>query len=77
MLALKLDDERLAPEHGGPLRFVGPSHLWAYKGVKWLDRVVFFDHLEPGFWESKVGDVEGRVPEAVALFDHDRSATAT
>jgi DMSO/TMAO reductase YedYZ molybdopterin-dependent catalytic subunit len=74
MLAFKLAGERLAPEHGGPLRYVGPAHLWAYKGVKWLDRVVFLDRLEAGFWESKVGDVAGRVPEAVlALFDHDRA----
>jgi DMSO/TMAO reductase YedYZ molybdopterin-dependent catalytic subunit len=77
MFALKLDGERLAPEHGGPLRYVGPAELWAYKGVKWLRRVVFFDHLEPGFWESKVGDVEGRVPEAVLdLFDHDRAGSS-
>lgn len=74
MLALKLDDERLTPEHGGPVRFVGPAHLRAYKGVKWLVRVLFVDHLQPGFWESKVNDVEGGVPEAVmAVFDHDRT----
>lgn len=74
ILALEVDGARLAPEHGGPLRYVGPAHLWGYKGVKWVDRVVFSDRLEPGFWESKVGDVAGRVPHGVlALFEHDRS----
>jgi hypothetical protein len=40
--------------------------------------VVFLYHLEPGFWESKVADVEGRVPDGVlALFDHDRGRGAS
>jgi len=65
MLAWSLDGRELAPEHGGPLRFVGPARLWGYKGVKWVARVTFLERFEPGFWEAKVGDVEGRVPEAI------------
>lgn len=69
IVAWKLDGEAIRPEHGGPLRFVPPGRLWGYKGVKWLGRISFVDSFEPGFWEQKVGDVEGRVPDAIlALF---------
>ena len=65
MLAWSLDGRELPSQHGGPLRFVGPAHLWGYKGVKWLARVTFLEHFEPGFWEAKVGDAEGRIPDAI------------
>ena len=64
MLAWSLDGGGLAPEHGGPLRWWAPT-LWGYKGVKWLTRVTFLERFEPGFWEAKVGDVEGRIPDAI------------
>lgn len=74
ILAWRFDGDPLTPEHGAPLRFVPPARLWAYKGVKWLDRVTFVERLEPGFWEAKVGDPEGRVPEAIlALFEDERA----
>ena len=65
MLAWSLDGAPLAPQHGGPLRFVAPARLWGYKSVKWLARVTFLEHFEPGFWEAKVGDAEGRIPDAI------------
>lgn len=65
VLALELDGRPLTPEHGGPVRFVPPARLWAYKGVKWVERLTFLAELDPGFWESKVGDAEGRVPESI------------
>jgi DMSO/TMAO reductase YedYZ molybdopterin-dependent catalytic subunit len=67
VLAWSRDDERLAPEAGGPLRFVGPSSFWGYKGVKWAARVGVTDHFAPGFWESKVADPVGRIPAEVEL----------
>lgn len=71
MLAVALDGRPLTAEHGGPVRFVPPARLWAYKGVKWLERVTFVNSFEAGFWEAKVGDVEGRVPHGILeLMEH-------
>ena len=67
VLAWGRDGEPLAPEAGGPLRYVGPSSYWGYKGVKWAARVGVTDHFVPGFWESKVADPVGRIPAEVEL----------
>jgi len=67
-LAWKRDGDDLAPEEGGPLRFVPPPELWGYKGVKWAQRVSVTDRFVPGFWESRIGDPVGRIPDVgVAL----------
>jgi DMSO/TMAO reductase YedYZ molybdopterin-dependent catalytic subunit len=74
VLAWALDGEPLAPEHGWPLRFVQPSWLWGYKGVKWAGRVTVGNAFVPGFWEAKTGDPEGRVPAEVLIpFDHEEA----
>jgi DMSO/TMAO reductase YedYZ molybdopterin-dependent catalytic subunit len=67
VLAWSREGAPLAPEAGGPLRYVGPSSFWGYKGVKWAARVRVTDHFVPGFWESKVADPEGRIPMEVEL----------
>lgn len=65
-----LDGAPLASENGAPLRFVPPARLWGYKGVKWVGRLSVQERFVPGFWESKVGDPEGRVPaEVLATFE--------
>jgi len=61
------DGETLPTGAGGPLRFLPPPDYWAYKGVKWADRVTIVDCFRPGFWESKVADPLGRIPEEVVL----------
>jgi DMSO/TMAO reductase YedYZ molybdopterin-dependent catalytic subunit len=38
LLALRLGDEPLAPEHGGPVRLVVPGGV-CYSSIKWLDRI--------------------------------------
>jgi len=40
LLAYKLNEKNLAPENGFPLRLVIPR-MYAYKGVKWVERIVF------------------------------------
>ncbi|GAA3513763.1 sulfite oxidase-like oxidoreductase [Aeromicrobium panaciterrae] len=40
----------LATEHGGPVRMLVP-HLYFWKSTKWITRIDFLDHDEPGFWE--------------------------
>lgn len=66
-LAWSRDGEVLGPIDGGPLRFVGPPSHWAYKHVKWATRIELVDRFSPGFWESKVADPIGRIPEDVCL----------
>lgn len=67
LLAWGRDGEPLAPEAGGPLRFVTPPEYWAYKGVKWAARVTVVDRFRPGPWESKVADPVGLIPDDVEL----------
>jgi DMSO/TMAO reductase YedYZ molybdopterin-dependent catalytic subunit len=65
LLAWRLDGEELSPEHGGPLRFVAPPTKWGYKGVKWISRLTLIDEFTPGFWEDRVADPHGDIPDEV------------
>lgn len=51
LLAAKHDGERLAPEHGGPLRLVVP-HLYGWKSAKWVQALEFVASEQLGFWEQ-------------------------
>ncbi len=51
-VAVEYDEEAIAPEHGGPARLLVP-HLYFWKSAKWLRRLEFTDHDEPGFWETR------------------------
>jgi DMSO/TMAO reductase YedYZ molybdopterin-dependent catalytic subunit len=51
MVATHFDGEPLTPEHGGPARLLVP-HLYFWKSAKWVRRLRFMEHDEPGFWES-------------------------
>jgi DMSO/TMAO reductase YedYZ molybdopterin-dependent catalytic subunit len=59
MVALRYEDDLIHPEHGGPARLLVP-HLYFWKSAKWLNKIEFVDHDEPGFWEVRgyhnVGD---------------------
>ena len=61
MLAYKLNGKDLPPENGFPLRLVIPR-MYAYKGVKWVERIVFTEKQEIGYWESRGYPVEGIIP---------------
>lgn len=52
MVALRYDNEIIEAEHGGPARLLVP-HLYFWKSAKWLNRLEFTDHDEPGFWETR------------------------
>jgi DMSO/TMAO reductase YedYZ molybdopterin-dependent catalytic subunit len=62
LLAWRVDGRDLKPERGWPLRFIPPAYKWAYKSVKWIERITFLDSFQPGAWESRVGDPKGNVP---------------
>ena len=51
LFASRHDGAPLAPDHGYPLRLIVP-HLYAWKSVKWVRGIEFFDHDVPGFWEQ-------------------------
>ncbi len=52
MMVYEWEGKPLPPEHGGPLRVITP-HLFAWKGVKWLERIEFVAEETLGFWEER------------------------
>jgi DMSO/TMAO reductase YedYZ molybdopterin-dependent catalytic subunit len=62
IFAWRLDGRDIGPDRGWPLRFVTPGYKWAYKSVKWVERITFLESFEPGMWEERVGDPKGNVP---------------
>ncbi|MQA86907.1 MAG: molybdopterin-dependent oxidoreductase [Streptosporangiales bacterium] len=52
LFAIHRNGERLAPEHGYPVRLVVP-HLYAWKSVKWARGVEYAVGEPRGFWEER------------------------
>ncbi|MBX4210461.1 sulfite oxidase-like oxidoreductase [Candidatus Parcubacteria bacterium] len=52
MVAVLYDGEEIEAKHGGPARLLVP-HLYFWKSAKWLNKLEFVDHDEPGFWETR------------------------
>lgn len=52
LLAHTVYDEPLSVEHGGPLRMITPQ-LYAWKGSKWIKKLVFMNANKLGFWEER------------------------
>jgi DMSO/TMAO reductase YedYZ molybdopterin-dependent catalytic subunit len=50
LLATHADGEPLTPEHGWPLRLVGPGRYF-WKSAKWLRGIELTTSDQPGFWE--------------------------
>jgi DMSO/TMAO reductase YedYZ molybdopterin-dependent catalytic subunit len=61
MLAYRLNSKGLLPENGFPLRLVIPR-MYGYKGVKWVERIVFTEEQEIGYWEQRGYSTDGSVP---------------
>jgi len=61
ILAYKLNGKNLTPENGFPLRLVIPR-MYGYKGVKWVERIVFTEKQEIGYWELRGYPVDGIIP---------------
>jgi DMSO/TMAO reductase YedYZ molybdopterin-dependent catalytic subunit len=60
MVAYKLNGKDLPPENGFPLRLVIPR-MYGYKGVKWVERIVFTEEQEIGYWEERGYSVDGSI----------------
>ena len=52
VLAYQLDGKDIPREHGAPVRVILPR-LYAWKGAKFLNRLVFSEKDKPGFWEVR------------------------
>jgi DMSO/TMAO reductase YedYZ molybdopterin-dependent catalytic subunit len=61
MLAYRLNGKNLSADHGFPLRLIIPR-MYAYKGVKWVERIVFTEKQEIGYWEKGGYPVDGSIP---------------
>jgi len=61
MLAYRVNDKDLSPENGFPLRLVVPR-MYAYKSVKWVERIVFTEKQEVGYWEKSGYPSDGSIP---------------
>jgi len=66
MLAYEMDGKPLRREHGAPARVVIPE-MYGYKNVKWVERIVVGDHVEPGYWEQRGYDVDAWVGRSNGL----------
>jgi DMSO/TMAO reductase YedYZ molybdopterin-dependent catalytic subunit len=66
MLAYEMDGKPLAREHGAPVRVVIPE-MYGYKNVKWVQRIVLGDKVEPGYWEQRGYDVNAWVGHSNGL----------
>ncbi len=61
MLAYGVNEKELSPENGFPLRLVIPR-MYAYKSVKWVERIVFTEKQEVGYWEKAGYSPDGSIP---------------
>ncbi len=61
MLAYRVNGKDLAPENGFPLRLIVPR-MYAYKGVKWVEKIVFTEKQELGYWEHRGYSPDGSIP---------------
>ncbi len=61
MLAHRVNDKNLPSENGFPLRLIIPR-MYAYKGVKWVERIVFTEKQETGYWEKFGYPADGSIP---------------
>jgi methionine sulfoxide reductase catalytic subunit len=52
MVAVLIDGERITEKNGGPVRLIVPK-MYAYKSVKWLNRVEVIDYEHIGYWEKR------------------------
>ncbi|MFI6036518.1 molybdopterin-dependent oxidoreductase [Streptomyces sp. NPDC051315] len=60
LVALRMRDEDLGHDHGGPVRlYVAPMYF--YKSAKWLSGITVTEKVRPGYWEKRGYDVDAWV----------------
>jgi DMSO/TMAO reductase YedYZ molybdopterin-dependent catalytic subunit len=58
LLAYRMYEQALPPEHGYPLRFIMPK-MYGYKGTKYLYRMEFVSTQASGYWEDRGWQING------------------
>lgn len=61
MVAVMHDGRPIPNELGGPVRLVVPQ-MYAYKSVKWLNRIELIEEEHVGYWEVRGYDKDAWVP---------------
>ncbi|UOQ84857.1 molybdopterin-dependent oxidoreductase [Gracilibacillus salinarum] len=52
MVAVLIDGELISKKNGGPVRLIVPE-MYAYKSVKWLNRIELIEEEHVGYWEKR------------------------
>ncbi|MCA0972518.1 molybdopterin-dependent oxidoreductase [Halobacillus litoralis] len=52
MVAMLIDGELIPNRNGGPVRLIVPR-MYAYKSVKWLNRIELIDEEHIGYWQQR------------------------
>ncbi|MCD9022221.1 molybdopterin-dependent oxidoreductase [Cohnella silvisoli] len=60
MVAVLHDGKPIHRDYGGPVRLIVPK-MYAYKSVKWLDRIELIDKDHIGYWEERGYDTDAWV----------------
>ncbi len=57
------DGKPISNQLGGPVRLVTPQ-MYAYKSVKWLNRIELIEGDHVGYWEQRGYDIDAWLPNA-------------
>ncbi|QNG61874.1 molybdopterin-dependent oxidoreductase [Bacillus sp. PAMC26568] len=52
MVAVLIDGDLITEKNGGQVRLIVPK-MYAYKSVKWLNRIELIDYVHIGYWEKR------------------------
>ncbi|MGM0803994.1 MAG: molybdopterin-dependent oxidoreductase [Bacillota bacterium] len=52
MVAVLIDGKLISQNNGGPVRLIVPK-MYAYKSVKWLNRIELIEKEHVGYWEKR------------------------
>lgn len=63
MVAVMHDGKPIPNQLGGPVRLVTPQ-MYAYKSVKWLNRIELINEDYVGYWEQRGYDKDAWLPGA-------------
>ncbi|WP_042195400.1 molybdopterin-dependent oxidoreductase [Paenibacillus camerounensis] len=66
MVAVMHDGKPIPNQLGGPVRLVTPQ-MYAYKSVKWLNRIELIDQDHTGYWEERGYDKDAWLPGATRV----------
>ncbi|MBT2290243.1 molybdopterin-dependent oxidoreductase [Paenibacillus albidus] len=63
MVAVMHDGKPIPNQLGGPVRLITPQ-MYAYKSVKWLNRIELIEEEHIGYWEQRGYDIDAWIPGA-------------